>query len=333
MKWLFCPIPQGKNWDGTTIYTDSLGGSEAAVAYTARELARIGEEVHVLGNPAPHHGNEPREIDQVTYWPQSQLVALVAQEWDIVVSSRWIDILRDVSWNTHATIAWLHDMPHAGWESTKISTVVFVSRFQQASWGQTDETSVVIGNGYDPSVFVPGGERSENQLIWTSNPDRGLPLATKIFQEVRKRWPAMELHIYGRSSVYGWGPEVEGPFLPRPEHVENVFLHEAVKRSVLAKKLQEAWAFFYPTFWPETYCMATLEAQACGTPVIASPLAALNETVGGGVLTYDILNGISQLRHAAKYNKEQEAALLFAKDKTWEVRAEQWKELGWGLLK
>ena len=39
----------------------------------------------------------------------------------------------------------------------------------------------------------------------------------------------------------------------------------------------------YPSTWRETSCIAAIEAQAAGTPIVASTLAALPETVLDGV--------------------------------------------------
>lgn len=326
LKILFTPLPAGKFWDGTTLYTEPLGGSESAVAFLARELAKQGHDVSVLGHMKPTQVDS-RTIDMVNYYPHTHLDMLLNMEWDAVISSRWFEILSQ-PWKTSVPVIWLHDMPYDVTLNYRARFAVMLSEFHRDAWGLTEEDSIIIGNGVDLSYFTANGtDRKEFQLIWTSNPDRGLALAAKIFQDIRERWPKMELHVYGRAGVYGYDASVEAPYLPRPAHMENVFIHEPVKKSVLAKRLQESWAFFYPTFWPETYCIATLEAQAAGTPVIASPYGALNETVEGGVLTYDYLNAVAQLRQPGKYSKEQKQGLDFAAICSWEHRAHEWVSL------
>jgi len=327
MKWLLAPVPSGKPWDGTTLYTSPLGGSESAVAYLARALARIGEDVSVLGHMDPVRGPDMREIDDVKYYPSSHLPELIGQRWDVVLSSRWREIIQDVSWDTDTTAIWFHDMYHGDWRGFIVKLVVYLTKFHRDAWAMTEENSNIIGNGVDLQLFDYSIERNPNKLVWISNPDRGLALAAKIFQEARKKWPDLELHVFGRAAVYGWAPEVEAPFLPRPQHMENVFLHEPVKKSVLAKELLSSWAMFYPSYWPETYCIAALEAQAAGTPVICSPLGALNETVKGGILIPDYLNAISQLRNVNRWNKLSAAGKEFAMRSSWEQRANEWVHL------
>jgi glycosyltransferase involved in cell wall biosynthesis len=323
MKWLFVPLQSGKPWDGKTIHTEPLGGSEAAVAYTARALAKKGENVTVI----THSPTVDSTYEDVRYINNAMAQEAMAGQWDVVVSSRWMEILEN-PWITNKLFLWLHDLPYMDVGVIKCHKVIMVSETQRTSWKLPDVMTTVIGNGIDLNLFesLNGTERNENKLMWTSNPDRGLPIAAKIFQEIRKRWPDLELHVYGRSAVYGWPDDVEGPFLPRESHMENITLHEPLPRYALAKELATAWCWYYPTIWPETYCIAGLEAQAAGTPIVAAPYAALNETVKGGILTHDFLNGISQLRNKRRWNKLSDAGKEFARENTWEDKADQWIE-------
>ena len=323
-KWLFLPFPSGKPWTGATLYTEPLGGSESAVAYTALELARLGEEVTVC----THGTQKPTQLEGVQYLPSDQAAfrPLLEVEWDMIVSSRWPDIL---SWPWQGwKCLWFHDMPHSI-PNAAVNRLIFISEYQREAWRQPDEISTVIGNGVDLTIFDQAGtpERDPNKILWTSNPDRGLPIACKIFQEVRKRWPDFELHVYGRAAVYGWDASVEAPYMPLPADMENVFLHEPLTKRSLARELKTAWAWFYPTYWPETYCIAALEAQAAGTPIISVPFGALPETVEGGILSYDILNAFSQLRNKRRWAKLSEAGIEHASSRSWALRAEEWMKL------
>jgi glycosyltransferase involved in cell wall biosynthesis len=246
-----------------------------------------------------------------------------------VIVSRWLDALNGVPWNSKATFFWSHDLPQPGEFRLTAHKIVFLSEYHRKTWPVPDDAVEIIGDGVDLGLFQNGGDhdRDANRLVWVSNPDRGLPIAAHIFQQVRKRWPDLELHVFGRSAVYGWSDEVEAPFLPRLSDMENVFMHPPLARYALAAELRKAWAVFYPTHWPETYCMATLEAQASGTPVIAPPIAALPETVKGGVLTYDFLNAISQLRNKRRWERLSKLGIEWATENTWDIRARQWIEL------
>ena len=321
MNWLFVPAPSGKPWTGSTPHLEPLGGSEAAVAFTAQAIAKLGENVWV----ASHGTAQPSVYYGVTYFNTQELPEWMKHNWDVVVVSRWVDVTHN-PWMAKALIFWSHDMPQQFPINLNAHALVFLTKFHAASWHMEGPNVGIIGDGVEMSMFDNLGdlERDPNKVIWASNPDRGLPLACHIFQKVRKRWPDLELHVFGRSAVYGWDANAEAPFLPRPEDSENVFMHDPLPRYALAKELKTAWAYFYPTWWPETFCMATLEAQAAGTPVICSPLAALNETVKGGILTYDYVNAFSQLRNKRRWEKLSVAGVEWARQNTWKIRAQEW---------
>lgn len=321
MKILMLAVPSGKPWNGLTLYQEPLGGSESAVAYLARSFARQGNDVTVMT-----HGS-PTVVDGVTYLATQSLAEALTQQWDVLISSRWVDVLQ-YQWQAGVRLLWFHDMPSALQGHLPVQRLVCLTQFHKNAWQWSDKQCAVIGNGVDTALFKgPEVPRNKNKLIWTSNPERGLPIAAKIFQELRKRWPDLELHIYGRAAVYGWDDAFEAPYLPREEHLENVVLHEPLNKVGLAKVLRESWAWFYPSWWPETYCIAALEAQAAGTPVISVPMGGLLETVKGGVLSWDFLNSVSQLRNESKWKKESEAGREFAMGEDWDVIAERWLEV------
>jgi len=319
MKILIAPILQGKPWNGATIYSDSLGGSESAVAFMAKALVRKGAQVTVMAS------GPGGVYDGVTYVTQNEFAYLVAAQWDVMIASRWIEILEQ-PWQARMRVLWVHDLPQHG---TQIfaNRVITVSAYQAAMWALPPEVVLISRNGYDPDLYTiqPNRLRDLNKLVWASNPDRGLPIAARIFQQLRERWPELELHVYGRSSIYGWSDAEETKFLPREDHMTNVFLHPSLPRGRLAVEFAKAWALFYPTYWPETSCMTAIEAQALGLPVVSAPVGALPETVKGGILTYDYLNAISQLRNHARWRALSEAGQAHVREYyQWDVIADEW---------
>lgn len=77
----------GIPYDGTTVFKQGLGGSESAVTFSARELAKIGFEVTVFNNCDMDHA-VPGLYDSVTYRPLNDLA--LDHEFDIVISSRTV---------------------------------------------------------------------------------------------------------------------------------------------------------------------------------------------------------------------------------------------------
>lgn len=323
MKVTFTPLIAGKPWCGATIYEQALGGSEKCVVYLARELARRGHEVTVYT-----HG-QPGNFEGVSYQLVQALQAAQVPSCDVHVSSRWVEILGIVP--CEKRVLWLHDMPQPiNVSGIPCDDVVCISKFQRDAWGfrEEDPSVHVIGDGVDLTLFTGREDRRENQLLWISNPDRGLYIACEVFRnQILPRWPEMEFHVYGRYSVYGWPAAAERWFLPPPSWLgKNIFLHDPLPSLGIARELMRSWALFYPTFWPEVFCMAALEAQAAGTPVISSPIAALPETIMGGILTNDLVNAVSQLRNKNRWKKLSKTGKEFAATHDWALLAERWEK-------
>ena len=328
MKIIFTPLIAGKPWNGRTLTDEPLGGSESAVGFLARALALRGHEIIVY----THH-QEQGFYDGVEYRNVYWLRDLHKDFCDVHISSRWPDILSTMPPDrVGQRILWVHDLGNQVLQGDKI---VFLSQYHIGQYpieGEAAKRCFVIGNGVnlgDFLNFVPLEKREPGKMLWTSNPDRGLHVAARILQELRhaKRWPELTLHIFGRAAVYGWGQEAEAPFYPRAEDQEGVVVHEPVSKTELAQVLKTAWCLFYPTTWPETFCIATLEAQAAGTPVIAAPYGALTETVKGGILSYDFEGAIEQLHDPAVWNRLSNVGRKYAAQCDWLTRAQQWEEM------
>lgn len=326
MHIVITPAIAGKPWDGATIYEQSLGGSESAVVYLAREFARRGHKVRVYS-----HGR-PGTFEQVEYFHVNDLTLVGLPECDVHISSRWPEILNNSPGNVR--VLWLHDMPQNPNLQVGADLIVALSQPHAAAWGLLDpnawdpERLLIEGDGVDTTLFTGREVRDTNRLIWASNPDRGLYLAAKIFREqLLPRWPDLKLHVYGRYSIYGWPEAAERPFLPPSVWMRDgsIVLHDSLPRLALARQLMSSWCLWYPTFWPETYCMMALEAQCAGTPVVTTPVGSLPEVVKGGIVTMDLVNAISQLRNAARWKKLSTAGQDYAALHSWAIVAAHWE--------
>jgi FkbM family methyltransferase len=77
----------GIPYDGTTVFKQGLGGSESAVTFAARELAKLGFAVTVFNNCDIDHAKSGI-YDDVVYRPLSELAQ--DHSFDIVISSRTV---------------------------------------------------------------------------------------------------------------------------------------------------------------------------------------------------------------------------------------------------
>ena len=326
MKIIFTPLMAGKPWNGRTLVEEPLGGSESAVGFLARAMAKRGHECIVY----THHPEEG-VFENVTYRNDIQLSYLQSEHCDIHISSRWVEILGAIPPSqVKQRILWLHDLGVGG--TLACDKAVFLSEYHRERMlqGLKINGAYVIGNGVnlaDYEGYVPLGDRVPGKMLWTSNPDRGLHVAARILQNLRKRWPELTLHVFGRAAVYGWDQGQEVPYYPAAADMEGVVFHEPVSKTRLALELKTAWALFYPTTWPETYCIATLEAQAAGTPVIAAPFGALPETVKGGILGYDFEDAVEGMMVDNTWENYSTAGIEHASTRDWDDRAREWEDM------
>ena len=336
---LILPSPAPKPWDGNTLKTEPLGGSETMAGQLAYYLANRHHHIVYIAS-AP--GVSPNYIDGVHYRPTEMAQMLIQQPWDIVIVSRWTDILPAVAENPQikSVVFWSHDIMRS-WDQirnvyTNANAFVTISDFHASiTYDDSDPNNdeemlqVIMPNAVDLSLFDGNEDRQPGRLVWTSNPNRGLWNAIRIFRKLRKRWPNLEFHIYGRSSVYGWtsiqDPMHEGPYLPEIDE-QNVYVHEPLGKADLARELMKSWAMFYPSTWIETFAISVLESQAAGTPVITNPYGALVDTVQGGILTWNFESAIEQLLDPKEYQRLSLLGRNWARNFSWGTISDRWDD-------
>lgn len=338
MRIVFYPAQSGKRWTGDTIDQQALGGSETAVVEMARSLAKLGHDVIVFTRG-------PTGVYQDVYYADFEKASnyLLTMPIDALVCAR--DVMPLVRpHRASLTIAWLHDMP--GMKYPDATYYFCVSRWQ-ASYGVQvgafpAEKARVTPNGVRLAHFAQTAElreltpQSVVKLVWTSNPERGLWHAGTVLQRVREHYPHAELHVYGRNAVYGWSGEYEHNFYP--DVMQGVVLHDPLTKDQLAAELPQYDLWLYPTWWPETYCIAALEAQAAGVPVLTSNFAALQETVASPLARVDGRAGdagfldrfteraLRLLGDSQERFLIQQQGVLFARTQDWDHHAKAWSD-------
>ena len=159
-----------------------------------------------------------------------------------------------------------------------------LSKWQTDMWAKglnlPEKKFYITRNGINPEHFdLEGIKRNRYKLLYSSRPERGLEILLDLFPEIKKKLPKAELHIFTyvpTSEDNEMKPLLEK--LNRP----GVIMRGSVKQSQLAEEMMESRLMVYPNIWRETSCIAAIEAQAAGLPVVSSVLAALPETVING---------------------------------------------------
>lgn len=195
-------------------------------------------------------------------------------------------------------ILWQHDLPgdpesqhlaNRGWE--KFHKIVFVSNWQMQQYiAQYDipwSHCVVMQNAIDP-IEKHDKEYDKIRIIYHTTPHRGLKILVPVFENLCKKYDNLELDVYSSFKIYGW-EERDEPFkelFDKCEEHPNINYHGSVSNEEVREALKKAHIFAYPSIWPETSCLALIEAMSAGLLCIHSNYAALYETASNWTHMY-----------------------------------------------
>lgn len=227
----------------------------------------------------------------------------------------------------------------------KIDHCVYVSDWQKENFIKyykyaTHIDNIVIKNAIEPMEFKEK-TKDKIQLIYTSMPDRGLEVLLEAWRIMNRN--DVELIVYSSNIIYGknYSDARYGLYdklfsickTTKNIHYRGYGLNQAVRRA-----LQSAHIFAYPSIFPETSCLAAIEAGAAGCKIVTTNLAALPETCGSWATYVPITDQINKLAesyaevlnkaidnyHSESYNIKNQSD-WFNDYYSWNRRAEQWR--------
>ena len=266
---------------------------------------------------------------------------------------RWIDPKKP-------TILWCHDTwddpesQHLKEEErrARFEKFVFVSNYQLSTYNLALQVpyaqSFVMQNAIDP-IELKDKNEDQIKLIYHTTPHRGLNVAVAAIMELAKNYgDKIHFDVFSSFEAYGWkerDKEFEDLFNNIKEHPQMTY-HGYQPNEKVREALQEAHIFAYPSIWPETSCIAAIEAMSAGCQIVCPNYAALPETTANFATMYqwseDIqfhANVFANMLNAAiqnHYDENTQRKLLYQKNYTdnfynWDLRANQWTGFLQGL--
>lgn len=350
----------GIPFHGNTITEKSLGGSETAVLYMARELAKRGHDVKVFNNcdkPGNYDG-----VDYNNFNDSWENIAPIA-EWDVFIVSRNYQMMAH-KMHTRMLGLWNHDilvdeasLMNNSW-ACDFSFCLSDFHVEQFLSVAKDYRSIThkTRNGVDleliDSVRNKNLKRDPNIFVWGSRPERGLDIL------LQKTWPRIlkdvnpnaKLLIAGYSLADIKLPDVVVEFNNMVDkimaHSKNVEQVGNLTKEKWYELLCSSGQMLYCTNFPEISCINALEAQACGIPIVTTNNFALVETVADkkNLINHDPRSDEYQSAFVARvkrlysneyeYKQSQHAGRARVESKyEWKTIAAEWEDFFWNQFK
>lgn len=303
----------GMPFNGETVAKESLGGSESAAYYQARELAKRGHRVLVFTS-----STDEGVWDDVRYCWAGEMSAAhpLGERFEFYARSTPHDVLIIQRHPTafHGAFAskvniWqLHDLAlhrssgmanHNMWQ---VDAVTCVSEWHKTQvcevYGFDPEFVQVVPNGVDETLYVDGANlRSWDQdeesrahvsalmeagkfvLLYQSRPERGLEHLVRpggIMDRLRDTNAHLLVCTYKNNP-----PQMQGYYGYLAEcaaALPNVTMLGSLSKPQLAALQKSCDLLVYPTEFEEVSCITAMEAMHAGLPMLCSEIGALPET-------------------------------------------------------
>ena len=297
----------GLCYDGTTLSKQGLGGSESAVILMSKELAKLGFTVTVYNNCIDTKSS-PGVYDGVTYIDHTQTHT---DTYDIIISSRSVfpfsstDQYANMCASAKYKILWMHDTFCQGDEHIEnmlvngyIDEVFTLSDFHSAyvtncNHGSKRNFEVLkhkffqTRNGAVKHIAeVNLTKKDRNHFVYNASATKGLiPLVKTIWPEIKKQLPDAHLTCIGGYYRFreGAAPDAQEKTVaelvndPKLKALDVTFTG-VIPQHKIAEILANASLMLYPTDFPETFGISTLESLLYNTPLVTNTFGALEET-------------------------------------------------------
>jgi glycosyltransferase involved in cell wall biosynthesis len=289
MKKLVCFVIDGgwDNWDGETLRTKGLGGSETCIIRFAETIAKNYDEYNVI---VFCKCKSTKDYKGVRYVPINQYVKTVS-EYNIHVSliNRYTEIVPLAVVNECPVVLMLHDLNRENdiilpspWLKHITCLSDWHSRYVTSRFPDVSNVISTMSYGLEVSE-MPVKPKIPRSFIYSSFPTRGLYWLLKLFPKIVERYPDAHLNVFCNME-HKWCHDVAPGLMAEckrmlEEQKEHVTNHGWVNGSILKEYWATSHIWFYPTDFKETCCLTAWEAAASKTLAITSDLAALQESV------------------------------------------------------
>lgn len=271
------------------IYGRGVGGAEKALIQLSQALVDRGYHITVY--------NDPREwIDNGSFQFRPFSDFVIEDTNRILITFRGPHEFTRFIPSAKKHIGWSCDQytvgDYAPWYRS-VDNMVLISPYHQldhtmrAYIDRVDKIKItdlgVLKSEYkdfDVSKKVP------YQVIYCSQPDRGLNILSEYWDEIIQRVPQLQLNIFGGFSLWNGWNDLDSQFRVKWLGKKNVIYHGKVDRQTLVNYQHTSEALLYPCIFPELFNISTAECLSAGNYCITSSAGAIDTTnFGAGKIT------------------------------------------------
>lgn len=283
-----------EKWDGDTLRTKGLGGSETCIIRFAEEIAKTRTMIVFC------ECSEVKVVNKVQYVPISKSLLRFISEFhiDICFVHRYTEYIPVMIENQVSTYAVLHDLLRD--EEVFVNNEYFKgilclseyhANYVREYYPSLDNKISVFSYGIDLEDYQTTTQEDNvipYSFIYPSFPNRGLYWLLKLFPRITERYPNATLNVFCRFDLDYIRKQGEQEMIEIQKMIEeqsNVINHGWVSYDTLRKYWKRSHIWLYPCKFPETCCRVAMEAAASRTLAISNDLAALVETIGDHGIT------------------------------------------------
>jgi glycosyltransferase involved in cell wall biosynthesis len=339
---------------GNMLNFQGVGGVETTYIELPTEMAKLGHSCYVFCKCEKEHMYE-----NVWYIPYQKLESYKKWEPDAIITSRWFDAL--YMYPKAKKIAWMQDAHYAdpnhpdAWNV--IDAFVCSSRWHRQytaeRLGQYLNASKVniIPLSIRGELFKQPVLRDPLNVLYSSNPSRGLYVLQTMWDEISEKVPGIHLTVtYGWEGLKTWSSDPswlasikkdEDRVMDWVQKSGNIRITGRLPKRQLAAEMLASSLCLYPNDFWETYCLTALETQAAGVPMITTDLGALSTTLShtGNILIAEdphskeyarkFIDSSVELMSAPEKLSELSSACLahFEEQPDWAAVALKWETL------
>ena len=299
-KPIFCFVADGgfKQWSGSDIISNGVGGSETYIIEMARNIQKSGVfQTYVFCN-TPNNTDEV--FEGTIYKPLESYYKFVNTTYiHHCMISRYSEYLPVTfkGWTENVYFV-IHDLSPTGIIipiDNKLKQIFCLTEWHveyfTSSYPQLKHLTV-------PFYYGCAFNHENNQIltdkipysfIYSSFPNRGLLELLEMWPEIYKFQPKCTLNIFSDVD-HKWSNDVEPQKMQKIKKLLNEYkleenglginYHGWVNKNILKKNWESSDIWFYPCTFMETFCLTALEAACTKTLAITNNLAALQNTVG-----------------------------------------------------